>query len=58
LELPDLGETWCERCRCFHKNLPPGYDVIEEMSIKLAAEIAEEIDNEILAELMKAAKKK
>jgi hypothetical protein len=54
----DYGETWCERCRRFHKNNPPGYNTEEEMLKKVTAEMAQEIDNKIIAELMKKTKRK
>lgn len=47
------GHTWCDRCRTMHKvrdpNLPP---LEEELAEIMAAEIAREIDEEILQELM------
>jgi hypothetical protein len=56
---PDFGDLkWCTRCRKFHEvrdpNLPP---LEEELASILAAEIAREIDAEILKDLRNALRK-
>jgi len=56
---PDFGDLkWCTRCRKFHEVRDPNATPLQELlAASLAKAIADEIDAEIIAELMKIARK-
>jgi hypothetical protein len=44
-------ERWCDRCKCVHE--PPDPDFEEKLYSMLAKQIADEVDNQIMEDMIK-----